>query len=211
MRCGAKTRDGDPCKNSAMPNGRCRMHGGKQVRGIARHNTTHGRYSKDMPTRLAQRYAEAQADPDLLNLNDEINLARVLLMDAMRGIDTGEAGRLWSMLKAEWTTLQAANRDKDADRARETLNEIGRLINRGVADYAARQEVLETADRVRRLVETEGKRRTTMHQMITAERATLLISALVDIVMRRVDDPRTRQLIAADIGELPAFADAPGD
>lgn len=26
--CGAKTRSGAPCKNAAMPNGRCRMHGG---------------------------------------------------------------------------------------------------------------------------------------------------------------------------------------
>ena len=30
-RCGAKTRDGDPCKNPAMANGRCRMHGGATV------------------------------------------------------------------------------------------------------------------------------------------------------------------------------------
>ena len=26
--CGAKTRSGEPCKSKAMPNGRCRMHGG---------------------------------------------------------------------------------------------------------------------------------------------------------------------------------------
>lgn len=29
--CGAKTRAGTPCKNKAMPNGRCRMHGGKST------------------------------------------------------------------------------------------------------------------------------------------------------------------------------------
>jgi hypothetical protein len=28
MRCGAKTRAGHPCRSHAMPNGRCRMHGG---------------------------------------------------------------------------------------------------------------------------------------------------------------------------------------
>ncbi|WP_082086083.1 HGGxSTG domain-containing protein [Komagataeibacter europaeus] len=28
-RCGAKTRTGKPCQSPAMPNGRCRMHGGK--------------------------------------------------------------------------------------------------------------------------------------------------------------------------------------
>ena len=30
-RCGAKTRTGTPCRSPAMPNGRCRMHGGKST------------------------------------------------------------------------------------------------------------------------------------------------------------------------------------
>ena len=30
-RCGAKTRKGTPCLNWAMPNGRCRLHGGKST------------------------------------------------------------------------------------------------------------------------------------------------------------------------------------
>lgn len=29
--CGAKTRSGEPCKNKGMPNGRCRLHGGKST------------------------------------------------------------------------------------------------------------------------------------------------------------------------------------
>jgi hypothetical protein len=29
--CGARTREGHPCKNPPMPNGRCRMHGGKST------------------------------------------------------------------------------------------------------------------------------------------------------------------------------------
>lgn len=28
-KCGAKTRNGEPCKNNGMKNGRCRLHGGK--------------------------------------------------------------------------------------------------------------------------------------------------------------------------------------
>jgi len=30
-RCGARNRSGKPCRNWAMPNGRCRMHGGKST------------------------------------------------------------------------------------------------------------------------------------------------------------------------------------
>jgi hypothetical protein len=52
-RCGAKTRRGTPCRSAAMPNGRCRMHGGcstgaKTPEGIERiraARTKHGRYS----------------------------------------------------------------------------------------------------------------------------------------------------------------------
>ena len=52
--CGAKTRQGSPCKNAAMKNGRCRMHGGastgpKTVAGLEKSrlaNWKHGRYSE---------------------------------------------------------------------------------------------------------------------------------------------------------------------
>src|ERR1035437_3450907 len=52
-RCGAKNRRGTPCMCPAMPNGRCRLHGGlstgpKTLAGIERIRkavTKHGRYS----------------------------------------------------------------------------------------------------------------------------------------------------------------------
>jgi hypothetical protein len=37
--CGAKTRSGGLCRQPAMPNGRCRLHGGKSKSG-----KEHGRY-----------------------------------------------------------------------------------------------------------------------------------------------------------------------
>lgn len=53
-RCGAMNRRGTPCQCPAMPNGRCRLHGGlstgpKTFAGIERIRravTKHGRYSK---------------------------------------------------------------------------------------------------------------------------------------------------------------------
>jgi hypothetical protein len=41
-RCGAKTRSTHPCKSPAMPNGRCRMHGGKSTGAPC--GAAHGRY-----------------------------------------------------------------------------------------------------------------------------------------------------------------------
>jgi hypothetical protein len=48
-RCGARTRKGSPCRSPAMPNGRCRMHGGLSP-GAPRGNKNafkHGRYTAE--------------------------------------------------------------------------------------------------------------------------------------------------------------------
>ena len=54
-RCGAKTRSGTPCRSPAMPNGRCRMHGGRStgprtpegLERMRRAKTKHGLYSAE--------------------------------------------------------------------------------------------------------------------------------------------------------------------
>jgi hypothetical protein len=57
-RCGAKARTtGLACRAPAMPNGRCRMHGGRSTgprtpdgfANLARARTTHGRYAQSGP------------------------------------------------------------------------------------------------------------------------------------------------------------------
>jgi uncharacterized protein YjcR len=48
-RCGARTRRGNGCQSPAMPNGRCRLHGGKSP-GAPKGNKNalkHGHYSAD--------------------------------------------------------------------------------------------------------------------------------------------------------------------
>jgi hypothetical protein len=66
-RCGARTRSGQACKSPAMPNGRCRLHGGKStgprtaegLERMRRANTRHGNYSEE--TRQLMRYIHALA------------------------------------------------------------------------------------------------------------------------------------------------------
>ena len=50
-KCGAKTRPGHPCGHYAMPNGRCRYHGGKSTGAKYPHRPLkHGFYTKDAIT-----------------------------------------------------------------------------------------------------------------------------------------------------------------
>jgi len=72
-RCAAHARTTkQPCRNPAMANGRCRMHGGSSLRGQAHPNYRHGAYSIARRQQVAlwrasweamQQRLEAAADP----------------------------------------------------------------------------------------------------------------------------------------------------
>ncbi len=46
-RCCARTRQGGSCRQPAMKNGRCRLHGGKSLSGAAHGRYVTGKYTKD--------------------------------------------------------------------------------------------------------------------------------------------------------------------
>lgn len=64
-RCGARTRSGGACRQPAMPNGRCRMHGGKSTgprtaEGLARARRArwkHGCYSGEVRALISRSVA----------------------------------------------------------------------------------------------------------------------------------------------------------
>lgn len=199
--CGAKTRAGGTCANPPMLNGRCRMHGGTQKRGVGHHLLKHGRYSLNLPTRLAARYAEAQADPDLISVRQEIALVDARLEDLLGRVDTGEAGAIWAGVRA---AVDEYRKTSDAAEKAEAFARIESLSVEGFSDYASWGEVLELIERRRKLAETETKRLAAMGQAITAERAMVLLGTVVDIIRTHVTDRNALAAISHDLGRLVA-------
>lgn len=84
-KCGAKSkRSGNPCQRYAMDNGRCPMHGGRNVddkRGdkVPGRPVKHGLYSKYTRGVLAELAEEYAKDKDFISLRQEIALTRALL------------------------------------------------------------------------------------------------------------------------------------
>ena len=69
-RCGAHSRrTGQPCRNPAMANGRCRMHGGKSPgapKGKGNGNYRHGGRSKEAQSKVREWRAVLRAMRQLL-------------------------------------------------------------------------------------------------------------------------------------------------
>lgn len=200
--CGAKTRSGEPCKNPPLANGRCRFHGGKSLTGVAATNFKTGRYSKYLPARLLEHYADAFNDPELLNLRQEIALAEARITDLLARVDSGESGELWKATREAWGRLREAHYAGSTDDEMEAIGELDYLLARGQADYAAWHEVMVMIEQRRKLVESERRRLVDMQQMITAEQAMALVSAIIDTVRRNVSDRDTLAAIQADLTQL---------
>jgi hypothetical protein len=206
-RCAHKSkRSGAQCKNEAGP-GRedCHIHGGKTPRGLALPQTTHGRYSKHLPTRMAARYQEAQADPELLVLRDEIALLDSRLSDVLSRVDSGESGATWAEVGKTWEAFLAQRASGDVPKMREALEAHAAAIKQGRADYAAWAEIGQLLDRRARFVESERRRYVEMQQMVSVEQAMLFLGAVTDAIRRHVSD---RDTLAALGRELELLADA---
>lgn len=202
MVCGAKNKRGEPCQRKPMTNGRCYMHGGATPTGAALPQFKTGRYSKVLPARLAERYEAALADGSLLELREEIGLVDTRLADLITRVESGESGDVWRLLRAAFTEFNKARSAGKVPEMTQHLTTIEGLIVRGLADYAAWQDISNTLEQRRKLVESERKRLVEMQQMITAEQAMVMLAAIIDTVRRNVSDRGALAAISADITRL---------
>lgn len=189
-----------------MENGRCRLHGGATPRGLANPNTKSGRWSKDLPTRLAAKYEAALADQKLLELRDELAVIDTRLSELLGKVDTGEAGALWDRLRKVLAELRAAK--GDPDKQRDLLSEMMKLVEGGAEDWMTWDDVFRTIERRARIAESERRRLVEMQQMMSNEQAMTLLAAVVDTVRRHVTDRDALKGISADLSRLIAHGQA---
>lgn len=195
--CTSKSkRSGQQCKNPAMPNGKCRMHGGKSVSGLAHPSTKHGRYSKDLPTRMLANFEAAAADPELLNLGYDIALVEARMIELVKRADSGESGRLWRELRSVYYEMRKAQRERRMGDFAALFDQLGDLISAGHSDSMAWGEAMQLVDTKRKLVESDQKRRIAMHDMVTGDQMKLVIATLINLVQTHVDDERAVLAIA---------------
>ena len=199
--CGAKTRAGTPCKLSPMPNGRCYRHGGATPSGTASPHFKHGRYSKDLPTRLASCYEEARQDLSLFELREEILLVDAFIAEALEKMDSGD-GRWLRKLRETWAKLEKARHRKDAAAQEKAMARLGELISTSYDNRAARRQVVKLIEQRRRLCESEHKRRVEARHMVPIEEVMVMLAALTDALERHVGDRAVRAAIAADMKRL---------
>ena len=204
MRCKATSkRSGEQCKKDAVP-GRevCHIHGGKTPEGAALPQFKHGRYARSLPERLAGRYEEAAADPELLSLREDVALLDTRLSQLISRADTGESAEAWSRVQKALKDLRKAEVGGKPDRKREARFALEDAIEQGGRDIEVWAEIGDHLERRRKLTESERKRLIEMEQMVRADQAMSFVAAVVASVRRHVEEPKILAAISADIAAL---------
>jgi hypothetical protein len=206
MQCTAHSaRTGLPCKRRAVTGYTvCCVHGAGKP-GIGRPGgrpIVNGRWSKYLPNRLAEKYNEASKDPELLNLRQDIGLIDARVSDVLSRVDTGEAGAMWKAAKDYYRSIEAAIAESDPIAMRVGMNQLGEVLGKGIGDWAAWNEVIGLLEQRRKLVDTERKRLIDMNQMISSEKAVLMITAITSVIREKVTDREVMNSIIYGIRAL---------
>lgn len=200
--CGAKTRSGEPCQKPPLANGRCRLHGGRSLAGIASPTIKTGRYSKYLPGGLAEKYHEALEDTELESLNSELALVNARIADVLTHVEVGEVGVAWMQMRALYHKLDNAIKTQKVTGMLEVMADMDALTSQGVGEFERWKEIYELMELRRRLAETERRRLIDMQQYITSQQAMVMIGTLLGIIKARVDDRNVLAAIQHDVNAL---------
>jgi hypothetical protein len=178
------------------------MHGGKSPRGLASPLTKTGRYSRDLPTRVAARYEAALADPELLSVRDDIALLQGSIQQVMADLQEAEARPDFDAILETVERISDGWRSWDWTRMSSELEALKDAISGQKQARAAMREIRELIREKATLVQQENRLLADREQMVTVEQYLMGMRALGSAVRRLVDDPEKLRLIEAEFRRL---------
>jgi hypothetical protein len=185
--CAGHNSAGELCEGIAIRGKtKCRKHGGRSLSGVAHPNYKHGRYSRDLPTAMARRAAEARGNPELLSVSDDIALVEARIAEVLAGLGTGESGATWLGLKRTLEEFSVALARGDMAGMSQHFQAMRTLVKDGSSTALAWQELRRLEETRCKLVQTEMKTLQGLQQMLTMQQHLLLVSAQTDAWVQAV-------------------------
>jgi hypothetical protein len=211
--CGAKKRNGKPCRGSKMPNGRCRIHGGlSPPAGPGHPGWKTGAHSKSfgahLPPRMQERFEQALNDPQLLSLRKYVAYYDTKVRESLDRYQALDSGDYRKRLLTAWTSFKAVNAEKtetqeEADRKRERagalIAEIDQLISIGADQEEALAEIDKAIASCVNVTNAEQRRLIESGQSLSLVEAMGLVTNLHRILSEEIADKALLSRIAARI------------
>jgi hypothetical protein len=198
-------------------NGRCKKHGGKNLKGPAHHSFRTGEWSKWMPTTSAQDLLNAVNDPDYLSLKDEMAMNAVEVLNLTKQFQQGTDQKTWQNIDRLATELERllfsegvtafltamGGEGSDLTRMGNIAEQLVKLIKQGRDEQRIFREIGEAQERRRKMVETETKRAMMERNNMPADQVLHLFSSMVNLVKKIwAHDPHNLRAFAGELDSL---------
>jgi hypothetical protein len=197
--CGARLRgQGErTCRAIPMENGRCRLHGGASLKGVASGTFVSGRYSKYLG-RHRRAYEELIKDEEkLLDLREHIAAMDVVAQRAAEraaALDTPDFRGNVKELVAE---MEEAFDNHDADALKRAFLDLKSLSQRGGSEDAALTTLGNALDRVAKRVESAWKLKISAQGMASQADMDLTHHAMLGILKEEISDKKALGRVVA--------------
>lgn len=195
--CTAKSkRTGERCKQTAMHGSNvCYMHGGKSPKGIASATYKHGRYSRYTRANITEKLDRLLADPDILQLHDEIRLVTLRIDEKLDRLETVDAKAIMQELLTLSDKINNGLHNQDfvkVDEANQHMRDI--LVSR-IRSHDVDEDIRRDMEQRRKLIETQRKLNADAEQMLTAVQVMTIMKTLLHAIKENVSDKSALQNI----------------
>ena len=201
------------CKAPAVassPDQKCRMHGGVALVGAQVNNFRTGRHSKYLPADLDKIYTEALANPDLLEMADHIALLEARIQDVLKRASGGEPIPRWVDVRHAFDDLATVVLAGEQNLISAQLDRMYKLLEGGEKWDTTWEQVTGTMEQLRKMTDTEVKRKKELNQMVAVERVVALMAAVGQAVKRNVKNPDEINAVYAELVILYGSNSVPG-
>lgn len=203
--CTAKSKStGERCKNPCVTGStKCRLHGGKSLKGAEHPQFKDGRYSKYMPVRLQAIYQEIEQDLEANILSRNIHLREALIRQKLEMLeDAPDSQQAWNELRTLVDDVHTAYNKMDDAKMTLTLEKINRVIDERVLYHMAATEIRKDLNEQRN--DTTAKANISMkgESAISAAELMAFVGAIMNLISSTVSNSKERESIYHAIQRL---------
>lgn len=184
-----------------MDNGRCKLHGGMSTG----RPLIHGRRSKFLPRRLAERVEEGLSDSNLISVIEDVALMDALISEEAENLGEDKPAELWRLAAKLIVAYDAGRNSTDPIEkalAMSAYIELKDILIRGNGLYERIGRIMTMTEQKRKLSETEMKRLVHLKQFVSVTELAVFAARLQALITDTVKDKKERDALALGIIEL---------
>lgn len=160
---------------------------------------------KFLPARLIKRFDAIVNSPELTSARELIAVVGTRLSELYEKIDTRESAAAWDAfgdLLRELGRLAEAAKGKPGDQLRAVHAAMMDHYRAASHERRVWDDILKTAERARRLIETENRREAMLEANLTLKQSIALFNRLFDILTEEIQDAKTRARVGQRLIQL---------